>query len=64
MATMGGKRPGFPGDDVLSCCGHARRLHDPSCTYWIPGTRDDPPRVCGCAGEDRDAPSDGADVPR
>lgn len=31
-----------------ACCGHARRLHTPRCAYWIMGTRDDPPHMCGC----------------
>jgi hypothetical protein len=60
---MGGKQPALPGDELLSCCGHARRLHDPVCTYWLPGTRLEPPRTCGCAGEAAAEASERPDVP-
>ena len=39
---------GVRGDKPLPCCGHWARFHTPMCEYWIPGTRDQIPRPCGC----------------
>jgi hypothetical protein len=59
---MGGERPTLPGDERLECCGHARRMHEPTCTYWFPGTRDEPPRLCGCGGTGENGSLDRPDV--
>lgn len=48
-------------NQTLSCCGHRRRFHTPVCEYWIPGTRDQIPRPCGCTALLRD-PKLAADV--